>query len=503
MSLLDRVFDLPTLSNKAPWDLGQVLSDTPIQPLRPGPEMKAAFDMVRTGVVGRPQYPNTDIESLQTAYTRSEIVYAAVNAKVTAAIDPRLVVQLRTAKGEWEEEPGHPLRRLIMQPNDEMDEGEFAGAALTGQDTSGWFYAEIVRGANNLPIELHPLNPAKIALIPGDRGKAKAYEFKEGTHKEIIPAEDMIAWRKPDPRNRFQGLAPLAVCLGAVDADNAQTDFIRAFFNNGGVPSGIFKVLNRTLSQEQADEIKAKWNASRSRALGNQQTTAVLDQNGEYQRIGANLGELQGDSLREFTETRVSMVFGVPPFIIYSFAGIQHNTYSNSEEAWKQFWASTMTPWFKSWRTFLSRRLLSEFVSQDLILGERVRLNWDMSQVAALGEDLDKMHTRARENFKAGGLLLNEFRAIIGEDADPQGDYYIRPFNLIPVALGTTADEEEEPVPTGEEPAKQSSVTLQQRKVMAKAKRGRQTIERRMEQDIKKLLLRDYNAVATAIEQAA
>jgi HK97 family phage portal protein len=286
-----------------------------------------------------------------------------------------------------------------------------------------------------------------------------------------------------------------------VDADNAQTDFIRAFFNNGGVPSGIYKVLNRTLTQEQADEIRAKWNAARSRNYGNQQTTAVLDQNGDYQRIGANLDELQGDSLREFTETRVAMAFGVPPFIIYSFAGIQHNTYSNSEEAWRQFWASTMTPWFKKWRTFLSRRLLSEFVSRDLILGERIRLNWDMSQVAALIEDVDKLRDRARKDFVAGGLTLNEFRAIAGEQEDPAGNYYLRAFNLIPVEMGSAAEPPAEDPADDLVPAKRG-LTILQRKALVKAKAGREVISRRIERDIFKLLQRDYEAVASRVEAA-
>jgi HK97 family phage portal protein len=387
-----------------------------------------------------------------------------------------------------------------------MDEAAFTQRAITSRDIAGRFYAEIVRGQNGLPVRLYPLNPAKVFVIPRD-DKINDYEFRNGDKRVIIKGEDMIDWSMESPLNEYDALSPLAVCLGSVDADRAQTDFIRAFFNNSGVPSGILTVKNRTLNQAQADEIRGKWRLMFGRQFGSQHDVAVLDENAEYQKIGQGVGELQGDSLREFVETRVFMVFGTPPLITYAYAGLLRSTYSNLGEANEQFWDLTLTPWFKEWRTFLTWRLLTEFVSEDLLFGERVRLNWDMSQVAALQEDVDAIYARALEAFKAGGLMLNEYREKIGEKPDPAGDYYLRPFNVLAVPVGSVPTEEPAaPAQQQQPPATQraSALTPGVKKAIAKAQAaGRRTIERRIERDVKKMLSAHYEAAAAAVERAA
>lgn len=442
VSMLDRVL----YGKRTPegWESPRI-SDLRSLPAPRVVEGKAAYDIIPTGVQGRPQYPDTDIASLQGAYSRNEIVYAAINRKASSAVDPRLMVQQKKGGDEWAEVEGHPFRRLHMRPNEYMDESDFMRCYIVSQDTSGIFYAEIVRGANQLPTELHPLNPAKTTAIPGSGPRSvngvAEYEYKDGNNKVRIPARDVLVKRKYNPTNRYYGLSPLAVCMGAVDADSAQTDYVRAFFNNAGVPSGLITVKGRTLSQPESDQIRSQFRAKYGRMWGNQHDVAVMDENATYQKIGANLNELQSQQIRSFTESRVTMVFEVPPLIIYAYVGLMRATYSNLKEAWAGFWDATLTPLFKEYRTWLTWTLLTEFVSEDLIYGERIRLNWDMSQVAWLQDDVDAMQARARENFKAGGITLNEFREAIGEAPDEAGDYYLRPAHTQAVELGMTSED--------------------------------------------------------------
>lgn len=456
------------------------------QPLR----QKAIYDVQRVGVQGRAVYPDTAIDKLQLAHRRSEIVYAAIKAKATAVIDPRLLVERKSA--EWSEDAGHPLRRLLMRPNAEMDEAAFLAAMVTNRDIAGVAYAEIVRAqGSKLPVALHVLDPARLAPVRGDRNTTAAYEFRDGNLKIRIDAKDMLVWRHHDPISRWQGLSPLAVALGSVDADSAQTDFVRDFFGNAGVPSGMLKIKGRTITEDEANHIKARWRTRFGRNWGGMHDIAVMDENAEYEKMGANLNELQSEILREFTETRVCMVFGVPPLIIYAFAGLKRATYSNLKEAWAGFWDATLTPLLKEWRTFLTWRLLPEFESEDLIYGERVRLNWDLSQVTALQDDVDAVQLRARENFKAGGITLNEFRAAVKQEPDSAGDYYLRGLAQVDVP----ANEQTEPAP---EPVKR------RRLLSTKALRDATTvtIERRMRQAIEPYLLEQYTAAANAIRSS-
>ncbi len=480
---------------RAPFYLGDIEPQAQMEILSPG-DLKAAFDRQQVNKLGRPQYPDVDPGSLLKAYQRNEMVYAAIDIKASGAMDPRLIVEMKGAKSEWQEEGGHPLRRLMMKPNNYMDEAGFLRAWIVCRDTVGRFVAEIVRGANRLPMELHPLNPTKVNPVPRSDGKTD-WLFKDGNEKVLLPYEDVLVHQLWNPASRWTPLAPLSVAMGSVDADSAQTDYVRAFFNNGGVPSGILKFKDRRLTQQQADEAAARWRAKYNRAWGRQHDIGVLDEGADYQRIGANLNELESEALRSFTESRIAMVFKVPPLIIYSYTGLLRATYSNLKEAWQGFGDYTLSPLLKEYRNWLMKSLLLEFVSEDLVLGERVRLSWDMSQVAWTQEDVTEMQNRTRSNFAAGLITLNEARARIGEEPDKAGDYYMRSVALVPVSKDVAPDE----LIALPAPAKSRQVKAGPTPTEVKATRA--ALEKKMQLKLQRYLMKDFARVAERVGKAA
>lgn len=362
---------------------------------------------------------DSSLEARVNAYGRNELVFTCVDIRAMSAADARLIVQERDAEGNWVEAPGHPLRRLIMRPNPDMDEAAFIRAAVASFDVANIFYCEVVRSRAGNPLELYPLDPGKVKPLYRDNADGSrtltGYEWKDGRYRKSIPVEDMLVRRSSDvllDRSR------LARAMGAVDLDNLQTDFTRAFFQNGGIPSGILK-YSRRLTDEQKDMIRLQWRARYNMPWGNPQDVAVLDDEQTYQRVGSQLNELENELLRAVSETRICMIFKVSPLIIYAYVGLRQATYSNLQESWKQFWQSTMSPLLRDWRAWLQASLLTEFHDEGTILDERVRLWWDTSAMAAFREDTDALHSRAREDFRAGGLTLDEFRAAIGLDDYP------------------------------------------------------------------------------------
>jgi HK97 family phage portal protein len=399
-------------------------------------DMKMAFDMLKVGIRGRPQYPDTDIASLIGAYRRNELTYACIEKISESALDPELIVERRNAKDEWEIVPDHPLRRLMKRPNPLDDEGSFLGAWLASEHISGKFAAEIVRNSLGLPVQLWPLDPSKIVPIAGD-GKdgnpIAAFEYRDGGHRITLPGKNVLYRHNRDLTNPFNGLSPLAVALGAVDADTAQTDYVRAFFNNDGTPSGMLTTDQR-LNQPDADALEQRWMMKFGRGGSKHKGVAVAGQGVTYNRIGSNLDELSADEVRGHAESRICMVFGVPPLLVGAYVGLLHvNQRASAREAQSDFWTNKMSPLFKRLRTYLTWRLLTEFEGEDLVAGDRVRVSWDMTNVVALQEDQDTRHTRARENVKAGIWTLNEGRETTGQEPDPDGNYYLRPLAVSPI----------------------------------------------------------------------
>jgi len=356
--------------------------------------------------------PKSDSASLQSTMSSNELVFACLHAKATASLDPRLVVQQRTAKNEYVEIPGHPMRQLIMRPNSQMTESDLMKAAIVSWDVSNprRFYCE-KKYKGNLLTELYPLNPArmtpKYAHTPAR--DLIGYTWSDGTLSRDYSLDELIirsapAWYDPPP---------LPAALGNVKSDIAQTDHITAFFENGGIPPGILK-YDRPLNDAKREEIRDKWRGAHGNRYSRQHDIAVLDITAQYQEIGSKLDELSSQILRSVSESRICMVFGVPPLIVYAYVGLIRATYSNLKEAWANFWDATMSPTFKEWRAFWTIALLPEFEYEKDILSERIRLHYDMSQVSFMQEDVDATQSRARANFQANGIDLNEFRASIG-----------------------------------------------------------------------------------------
>lgn len=370
---------------------------------------KSSFPLV--GVQRLPKRVNTDTSTLAKTAVENEIAFACIDIRATSLATPRLMVQKQGKDGKWENVDGHPFRRLMTRPTAGMSEFEFVEFASSSLDATGVFYAEIVRSRAGLPVELRPLDPTKVVpdvRIDVDGSKQLVgYKWRDGMYQTTIPPKDMLVRRE----RKLDGYkSRLAAAMNHVDADNAQTDYIRAFFNNAGVPSGIIKVLNRTIDVEESDALRSQWRAKYGRQWGNQHDVAVLDENAEYQKIGSGLEQLDSETLRGVAESRISMVFQVPPLIIYSYIGLTRATYSNLDEAWAQFWKTAMAAVMRGWRSWFIYALLTEFEDENDVLDEKVRLAWDTSDVWALNEDENTSHQRVLSAFMNNGITLDEYR---------------------------------------------------------------------------------------------
>lgn len=392
---------------------------------------KKAFELARVGVNGYAPYPNHSMRSLARWQRRNELVYACVNKKAEAAQDPEPIVEHRTVNGLWETVVGHPLRRLLMRPNPEMTGSDFMSFWVTSEQVCGFFAAEIVRSGAGLPVQLWPLNP--LLLRVKEDG---SFVYGDHNKKVELNRQDVFYTHLTDLQNPHSGISPLAVALGSVEVDSQQTDYVRAFFESAAIPSGILKVKGRGLTDKILDKVLREWKRRYGKGAEFEAGPAVLDDAVDYQKIGSSLNELDNSILRQQTEARICSVFGVPPLLVGAFVGLVNvNQRASAIEANRDFWINTMSPLFKRFRTILTWSLLPEFEGLGAVKLERVRCGWDMSQVMGLQEDVASKHLRAREDFRAGAITLNQFESTVGLPPSEGGAYYLRQVNRIPVTL--------------------------------------------------------------------
>jgi HK97 family phage portal protein len=394
------------------------------------------------------------------AYRSHELVYACINKIADVMNDVEIVVEKKNGKGEWGKVEGHALPGLLKRPNNYQTGRDFRRLLVQSEQSAGRFYIAINRSQAGLPAELVILNPNRIvARKAANNIDIAFYEYqRDGASPVRIRPEDLLIRRRADLLDQFNGFSPLAAALKSINSDLGLTDYVDAFFESDGTPSGILKLKNVTISDTRKEALQAQWRQKYSRGGSNQKGLAVLDEQADYQKIGSNLDELASDELSGRFESRICAVFGVPPNLVGAYVGLQHVTANATAKAeLRNFWDNKINGELAAFREWATWFVLPEFENFDDIRAEKIRVGFDLSQCAFLQDDVDGVHARARENFKAGIWTLNETREQTGmpPDKDAKDDYYIQPntHTAITAALrAQEAAEEPEPVPNQLEP---------------------------------------------------
>lgn len=369
-------------------------------------------------------------------YERNPLVYACVNEIATSTAEPRMQVE-RLVGGDWEAQGDkHPLAQLLERPNPYMTAYDFWYVIMMYRSIAGNAFVEIERSGNGRPIGLWPIRPDRVEIIPGPSGSTQriiGYKVRISADSVVaMPPDAMMHFKTQHPRSDLWGLAPLSVCLTYAGIDNSAGEFVKAFFDNAGVPYGILTSKNR-LSDEMIEYIKTRWKSQFHGPEGWHEV-AVIDSDASYQKVGVSVSEMDSQRVHAIPETRICQVFQVPPILVGAMAGLQNATYANYKEARQSFWQDTLSPIYKSLIDQINMQVAPEF-------GQGIRASWDFSRVVALNEDADLFHTRIRADVGAGFLTVNEARQEIGYESVAGGDVFLRPLLLqeIPAAPETKA----------------------------------------------------------------
>jgi HK97 family phage portal protein len=371
------------------------------------------FGVVGAGSAGIPKYTDYNIAGLTNeGFRKNVVVSACIQMIATSAPEAPLKVYRETNDGEVED-PNHWLSRLMQKPNDAHSDFELWEWSHTYMQTGGTLYLELIREGNRPDgevIEMYPLRPDRMRVIPGVDEYISAYEYQiEG---QVITYEswEILRIAFPDPLDEFHGLSPLKRLARELDIDNEATDFTATFFENAAVPYGLL-TSEQNVGEPEADRIRWRWQTWFRGAK--RFMVAVLGKGMKYERMGLSFQEMEFESLRSYTETRLCAAFGVDPLLVSTWVGIKHNnTKASYEEAREHLWKETIVPVLKRLQSKISSELLEDgYVAR-----------FDTSEVQALQEDENEKHKRVREDYKFGLITLNEARAQMGHDTVDGGD---------------------------------------------------------------------------------
>lgn len=390
-------------------------------------EEKVAASLMATWETQQASYLAPSFENMvKHGWRKNELIFACVNKTANTAAQ----VELGVTRGEGEFDDNAPLKQLIRNPNKHMTEFDFWASVIIFTKLAGRAIYEKERNNGGDVIALWPLRPDWVRIVPKSQTEIAEYRYQPPGVTEFgrLDPSDVLDFKVFDPLGLFQNWPPAAVANRVGAIDNATTDYIKIFYDKGGVPPGLLKTRQR-LIDAQVDIIQRRW---QQRYGGYEKWTvpAVLDADAEYQKIGLSFTEMGFDVLDSRNESRICMILDVPPILVGAKIGLDRATYANYKEARGAWWEDSLMPLYMSYQDTIETQLAPEF-------GD-VATAWNFSRVAAFQEAREARWRRATEALRVGGITVNEFCNEVGlPGKGPAGDVYLRSAAIVEVPAKT------------------------------------------------------------------
>ena len=377
-------------------------------------------------------WTNYDAEKIRDAARKSVTVFACATYLADAVAEATLRVERRQADNEWDEATDRAamaLQSVINRPNPHMEDAEFLTLLVIQAAINGYAVVEKVRAGSGLPVELWPLRGDWLASPRGDETQ---YRYTvPGNQTRYIPTDDLIwlPYRHDDAMQR-RGISPVTVAAREIGIDSELTNWLKAFLDAGGIPMYVMVHDDPISDTAKVEVMQEQWRQKYggSKAYGQ---IPYLHGGWRLEQIQGDVNTLAWPDLRGLTELKICQAFRVPPGLVGASESLNRGSLTTTEmdgdmTALQRYGAEPLRLRFAAG---LGRALLPEFGLDH----SQYRMWFDVTDILALQEDTDALHTRIRSDFGASLITLDEARQAIRLDALPQGqgDVFAVPFSTM------------------------------------------------------------------------
>lgn len=333
-------------------------------------------------------------------------VLAAISWQAKVFPDAPNVVLKKDAKGQWEDVGDRPILDLLDNPNPYYDGTVLMATSLLSLITDGNAYWYKLRSGLGKLVQLIYIPHMQIEPMWPKDGSAfiSGYQYRlDGKEMPPIPVEDMVHLRYGilDPFNARKGLSPLSGVFREVYSDNEAATFGAALLRNSGIPGVVIspKGEGARFTPDQAERLKTYWQnryTADGRGLPHASNLPI-----DVQFVSWSPQEMALPNLRDVPEERITAALGIPAIVLGLGAGLEKATLNNAEAMERWAWRHNVLPMMRGIDRQLTRQLMPEVLGSNV--GER--LGRDLSEVAAMQEDLTDIY--ARQTAAVGGPWLS------------------------------------------------------------------------------------------------
>lgn len=363
--------------------------------------------------IGSYSYGTTvDYRSRAGELTENAIVMACVRWIMLNFAMPTRV--MRTVGDKPQEQPTHPLTRLLNTPN-EYYSGELlmrsTALSLALANNAYWLVWPNSRG---MPVELwyEPHHTIRCAYPGGynpDLPFISHYEILRDGQWYRVEKENVIHFRDSlDPRNPRMGLFVLGAALREVFTDNEAANYTATVLSNMGVTSMIVSPKEGGKSIARPDELKRAIMASNQ---GDRRGEPMVMSDAVNVQVPAfSPQQMDVANIRDIPEERIAALLG-PGLVIAAGlgAGLERSTFHNVGEAVASAFRNNIMPTHRIVAGQINTQLLPRLGNPNTEYVE-----FDLTTVPELQEDRDAKAKRFTEAIKAGvPVFVNEARELL------------------------------------------------------------------------------------------
>ncbi len=301
----------------------------------PDPELFELF----TGI------PAGSIAVTASAALRVPVVSAAVRTIAEAAATLDIMVERKDGE-QWVADPDLPAAKLLLgEANDWLAGFEFirdlVAQALTN-DAGGLAWVNRVDGK---PVEIIHYRSSVITVEYAETGEPT---YRRGGND--IPASDVIHLRSTFDK------CPVTLAAVAIGVASEMEKHAGNLFRKGARPGGVIQFpVGANLSKSILERIKAGWRQAHEGGE-NSGKTAVLYNGGVFNPLTFKSTDAQFLELRRFQIEEIARAFRVPLGLLYEMS---RQTWSNMEQATREFLIFSLEPWLRALEACLARALIA------------------------------------------------------------------------------------------------------------------------------------------------
>lgn len=367
----------------------------------------------------------------------------------------------KRVEGEFEPDENHAINVFFnSKPNPYYSWRQVWGATSDGYCVDGNAYWIKARDKHGLVQEVYWVPSHWIRVQTDPRGVIYKYIYTPGRLAQTVTAggieydpDDIIHFRDSiDPLNPVMGLSTLKRNIRNVVGVNEGENYTARILANLGVPGVVFVPDSEAgyVDEPTAAMIAERW--EQMTGGENRGKPMVMSRPMRMERLGLSPEELALDRVIDRPEAMIHASLGLNSLVTGCPSSDSTRTYSNLAEANKGAWENCVIPIQDAFAEHIKDGLSFEFdLDSDHVL------QWNRSQIEALGEQVDARAARAVALFQATlyprdrSLQQCGFDPVEGEDGEL---YYGEPTEEQARKAGLAAgaeEPEEEPNPDEEE----------------------------------------------------